>query len=168
MEPLNPSHEDRPESPSPDPAEQGRAEGEARKRRKTAAVERSHRALVRRVQRAFLRYLMENATGTTDAIRDVLAIPDGAGTAFWGASVLGLAAARIIRRVEFAVSSRPERHGCRIGEWTLAVDHDRVRHWLQTHQDLRDDEGPGGEPGAACTPPPEPPSPAPLASSPPT
>lgn len=130
---------------------------------KPSNPERRHRVLVRRVQRAFLRYLMQHSTGTTDAIRDLLAIPDSAGTAYWGAAVLGLSLSRIIRRVDFVVSGRRQRHGCRIGEWALAVDHDAARHWLTTHAELRDEGEPGEEDGAAVQAAPKPPTPAPLA-----
>ena len=118
----------------------GRAEGERRKQAKTEAVERRHAVLVRRVQRAFVEHLMANPSGTTDDIRDGVTIPEDSGSAFWGASVVNLARSRIIRPVAYVVSTRPERHACPIRAWSLAVDHDRARQWLDTHPDLADPE----------------------------
>jgi hypothetical protein len=64
----NPNHDD------------GRARGKRLKREKTAAVERRHFVWVRRIQRAFLAYLIEHQAGTTDDILGSVRPPAEAGT----------------------------------------------------------------------------------------
>jgi hypothetical protein len=124
----------------------GRDEGDDRKRRATSRVARARRVWTRRIQRAFLALLMERQTGIVDDIRGRVKPPTDAGTALWGAATLGLALRGLIRRVEFTPSSRPERHGCFIGVWTLNVEHAKARHWLDTHRDLPEPE-PGDDDG---------------------
>jgi hypothetical protein len=143
---------------TPDDNAKGREEGERRKRAATARVERRHRVWVRRVQRAFVEHLMEYPTGTTDDIRHRIDAPTEAGTAFWGSAVLSLSKTKMIVRVGRHVSGRPERHGCEIGVWRLAVDHEQARHWLDTRPDLPTPENENDGEAAPCqapvTPPP--------------
>ena len=140
-----------------DPRREGQEEGERRKRGSTARVERRHRVWVRRVQRALIEFLMEHPTGTTDDIRPRIDAPSEAGSSFWGSAVLSLSKTKMIVRVGRHVSGRPERHGCENGVWRLAVDHERARHWLDTHPDLPPEKESDGE-GVLCrapvTPPP--------------
>jgi hypothetical protein len=143
----------------------GRAAGESAKHNMTALVRRYRPVLVRRVQRALVSYLMEHQRATTDDIRDCVNPPAGVGTSFWGAAANGLAQAHLIRRVAFTVSSRPERHGCYIGVWTLAVSHDDARRWLATHPDLPDPD-PADGPDPAAAPNPTPPRPTPPCGTP--
>jgi hypothetical protein len=75
-------------------------------------------------------YLMEHQTGTTDDIRSLVDVPPEAGNSAWGAATLGLAQAGIIRKVGTVTSRRPERHGCEIKLWSLAVEHDAARRGL--------------------------------------
>jgi hypothetical protein len=132
-------------------------EGEALKLAMTSLVERFKPVWTRRIQRAFLGLLIEQQTGTTDDIRSDVDVPPESGTAIWGAAVQGLAQARLIRRLDYVTSSRPERHGCPIGLWTLAVEHADVRRWLDAHPDLHDPEPDDAEAPEPCTP--TPPSP---------
>lgn len=118
-----------------DSREDGQDEEEARKRHKCESVERHHRALVRRVQRAFIEHLITNQTGVIDNVRPLVDVPADAGHQFWGASIRALAnpkkgEIRLIRRIGFVVSTRPERHGDHNAEWTLACTHNQARHWL--------------------------------------
>jgi hypothetical protein len=136
----------------------GQAEGERRRDEMTGIVRHRRPFLVRAVQRALVSRLMEYQEATTDDIRTCVDPPAAAGTSFWGAGANGLAQAKIIRRVEFRVSSRPERHGCFIGVWTLAVDHEKARQWLAAHPALPDpDEGDESAPGAMAAILPKPP-----------
>jgi hypothetical protein len=137
-------------------------EGEARKLKMTGLVERIKLVATRRVERAFLAYLMANGQGTTDDIRESVALPAGSGTSVWRAGTQALVQARLIRRVDFVTSSRPSRHGCHIGSWELRVEHAEVERWLQLSPDLPDPE-PDDEAGAPSPTPSGSPSPTPLA-----
>ena len=132
----------------------GHREGEARKRAMTGVVERFKPGLTRRIQHAFLTRLMAQPTGTTDDIRGCVDPSPDAGTAVWGAALQGLVRDRLIRRVEYVPSSRPERHGCPVGLWTLAVEHAEAQRWLSLHPELPepepDDEA--GQPGPVSLP----------------
>ena len=111
-------------------------------------------------------------TGTLegfDAKGKTIAVQADAGTACWGAAVLGLALAKLIRRVEFVVSDRPERHGCHIGLWTLAISHADADRWLATHAELHGGTGAEPDDGEAGAPAPNPdasPSPTPFLAHP--
>jgi hypothetical protein len=143
------------------PSDAGRDEGERLKFEKTGIVARRRRVWTRRVGRALLTHLMEHQTGSTDDIRGLVDAPADAGTAFWGAAVLGLRLGRIITAVDRVVSNRPSRHACEIRCWRLAVEHAKAKHWLDTHPDLPDPE-PGNDDGDAeepCPALPTPPSP---------
>lgn len=112
-------------------SEQDNAEGEAPKRR----------PLIRR--------LKANSAGTVDAIRDLLAIPDGAGSTYWSAAVLGLVVARVIRGVEFTLSIRAERRRCRTVEGALVLGSGREGRGLQNRPTHRNVRAPGEGSGAA-------------------
>ncbi len=135
---------------NPDDNTTRKVEGDVRKSRATARVERRHRVTLRLIQWAPIENLKARQEGWVDDIRPAVSPPADAGTSCWGAAVLGLSQARIIRELNFVRSSRPERHGCRIGLWTLAVEHAEADRWLAAHQELRggtDDEPDDGEAG---------------------
>ncbi len=120
----------------PSPAA-GLAEGQ-RRRDKAMDLFRLYRpVLVRRVQRAFLLYLLHNGPSTTDPVRVLIPLPAGIDPRLVGAAVLGLASLRLIRKVCLAKSVRPEAHGRDLPVWDIA-DCTAATGWLALNPDLPD------------------------------
>lgn len=102
---------------------------------------RAHRAaLVRRIQRAFLRCLLDNGPDTSDPVRDVVPIPTGTDPRVVGAAVRALSADfKLITSTGRAKTRRPEAHARKLDVWTI-YDRPAAECWLTDHPELSDPE----------------------------
>jgi hypothetical protein len=122
----------------PSPAA-GRLDGE---RRCDAALDRlrQHRAaLVRLVQRAMLRLLLDSGPSTTDPVRAVVPIPDRIDPRLVGAAVRGLAELSLIYRAGLSRSMRPEAHRRDLPLWAIA-DREGALAGINLNPELPDPE----------------------------
>jgi hypothetical protein len=111
------------------------SDGEARRNAALANL-RVHRAvIIRRIQRAFVRHLLDVGPATADAAR-VVPIPAGIDARLVGAAVRGLSADdRIITVAGREKSRRPEAHARTLDVWAVRSAAD-AEHWLLTHPEL--------------------------------
>lgn len=118
----------------------GREEG---KRRKNAAHDllASRRGwLIRRARRALLTCLIDVGTATADDVAERMGPGDSNIDPRWLGEVPGpLARAKIIRRIGYAASCRPNRHASIISTWELA-DHAAALAWLAHNPELPEPE----------------------------
>ena len=100
---------------------------------------RTHRAaLVRRVQRAFLRCLLDNGPNTSDPVRGSVPIPTGTDPRVMGAAVRALAADfLLIVSTGSAKSRRPEAHARKLDVWSIC-DRSAAVAWLIANPELPD------------------------------
>jgi hypothetical protein len=123
---------------TPTPAT-GHAEGE-RLRDDALRLLRDRRAvLVRRVQRAYLRLLLDRGPSTTDPVRAAVPIPAGTDPRVVGAAVRQLAELELILRAGMSRSVRPEAHRRDLPVWAVA-DRAAALGWLAAHPELPDPE----------------------------
>jgi len=95
---------------------------------------RVHRAaLVRRIQRAFLRHLLDNGPDTSDAVRALVPIPAGIDPRTVGAAVRALSAdCGLICSTGRQRSRRPEAHARNLDVWAIR-DRAAAERWLIEH-----------------------------------
>src|SRR5262249_41127675 len=91
--------------------------------------------LVRRLQRAFLRWLLDHGPATSDVVRESVAIPTGIDPRVVGAEIRRLGAAELIGSAGRQSSRRAEAHGRKVDRWAIR---DRVAAlaWLDVHPEL--------------------------------
>ncbi len=100
---------------------------------------RAHRAvLVRRIQRAFLRYLLDTGPDTSDAVRALVPIPPGIDPRVVGAAVRALSAdCGLITSTGRDKSRRREAHARTLDVWTIR-DRSAAVAWLIANPELPD------------------------------
>jgi hypothetical protein len=112
-------------------------EGEARRDAALNLLRVRRAALIRRIQRAFIRHLLDVGPATSDAAR-VVPIPPGIDPRLVGAAVRGLSADdRIITVIGREKSRRPQAHARKLDLWSVRSAAD-AEHWLRTHPELPD------------------------------
>ncbi len=111
---------------------------------------RTHRAaLVRRIQRAYLRHLLDNGPDTSDAVRALVPIPAGIDPRVVGAAVRALSADDgLIVSTGRRRSRRPLAHARALDLWAVR-DRAAAQRWLIEHPELT-------EPGPAVEDPADP------------
>lgn len=111
---------------------------------------RAHRpVLVRRIQRAFLRALLDHGADTTDVVRDAVPIPEGTDARVVGAAVKALAADfKLIAATGSAKSRRPKAHARKLDVWTIR-DRSAAEAWLLANPELPEPETDAAPTGAA-------------------
>jgi hypothetical protein len=140
----------------------GQIEGERRKDAAHSRLEALRDVYIRRARRALLLRLLDVGTATADDVAERVGPTDPSIDRRWLGAVPGpLASARIIRRADYAKSTRPIRHASVIAVWQVA-DRAAALAWLARNPDLPEPED---DAGAPCPANPKPPSPAPLAVS---
>lgn len=96
--------------------------------------EANHPAFLNAACRVFLKLALNGQDVTADAIRDNVALPTEVHPATFGAVPRILARARLIHRIGFAPSTRPESHARPLSVWRLvdgkAAD---AELWLSNH-----------------------------------
>ncbi len=97
--------------------------------------------LVRRIQREFVRHLLDHGPATSDAARTSVPIPRGVDPRVVGSAVRGLAEVKLITSVGRRKSRRPAAHARKIDLWAIR-DPDTAREWLDTHPELDPPDGP--------------------------
>src|SRR5438046_1221316 len=91
---------------------------------------RTHReVLVRSMQVAFLKHLLDHGPDTSDAVRALVRIPEGIDPRVVGAAVRGLAEAGVIRSVGRCKSRRSIAHSRMLDVWAIR-DEAAARRWL--------------------------------------
>jgi hypothetical protein len=121
---------------NPDP---GLTEGERRRDAAHALIRARRAALARRVQRAFVRHLLDHGADTTDPVRDQVPIPLGTDPRLVGAAVREQALAELIRQNGRRRSRRPVAHGRDLPVWAI-IDRAVALDWLREHADIADPE----------------------------
>lgn len=116
----------------PHPAASGEALRDA-----ALSLLRAHRAaLVRRIQRAFLRQLIDCGPDTSDAVRPLVPIPAGIDPRVVGAAVRTLAADYVlIVSTGRQRSRRPLAHARNLDVWAVR-DRAAAERWLIEHPEL--------------------------------
>ena len=113
----------------PHPAASGEALRDAALR-----ILRKHRAaLVRRIQRAYVRHLLDNGPDTSDAVRALVPIPAGIDPRVVGAAVRALSADDgLIYSTGRRRSLRPLAHARNLDLWAVR-DRAAAERWLADH-----------------------------------
>jgi hypothetical protein len=93
--------------------------------------------LVRRIQRTFIRHLLDHGPDTSDAVRELVPIPPGFDPRVVGGAVGGLSDVGLIRSVGRRKSRRSPAHSRHIELWA-AGDPGVVVAWLTANPDLGD------------------------------
>ena len=98
------------------------------------ALLRAHRAaLVRRIQRAYLRHLLDKGPDTSDAVRALVPIPAGIDPRVVGAAVRAQSADDgLIFSTGRQRSRRPEAHARNLDVWAIR-DRAAAERWLIEH-----------------------------------
>jgi len=100
-------------------------------------------ALVRRIQRAFLRHLLDNGANTSDPVRELVPVPPGTDPRVVGAAVRTLSAdLKLIRSAGREPSRRPQAHARTLDVWAV-IDPPATEAWLLSHPEI-----PSTEPAA--------------------
>lgn len=114
------------------PRRLGRREGHRLKDAAHAIHEARRDRFVMQGRRELLAVLLERGTASADDVRERLTLPADIGPVCLGAVPKPFALARIIRRIGFVTTSRPEAHARPVSQWEL-VDPDAARQWLVDH-----------------------------------
>ena len=123
------------------------ASGEALRDGALSLLRARRAALVRRIQRAFLRYLLDTGPDTSDAVRALVPIPPDRDPRVVGAAVRALSADRgLIISTGRDKSRRREAHARTLDRWTIR-DPSAAVAWLLAHPELPDPE-PGADDSA--------------------
>ncbi|MDY3557591.1 hypothetical protein R5W23_000118 [Gemmata sp. JC673] len=113
-----------------------RSEGE---RARDEAFERrrwSRAALVRRMQRAFIRHLLDHGPNSTDRLRELVAIPTGTDPRIVGYVARSLSSdLGITHRVWSTKTARKVAHARHLEVWAV-IDSEKARVWLDTHPEF--------------------------------
>jgi hypothetical protein len=117
----------------------GLAKGERRRDAAHALLLARRAALVRCVQRALLRHLLDHGEDMIDPVRAAVPIPPGTDPRLVGAAVRDLALAGVIHSVGRRRSHRPEAHGRQVDLWAVA-DPAAAREWLRGHLEITNPE----------------------------
>lgn len=125
-----------------DARQQGRRDGERRKRRTLTALEARRELYVMRGRRALLATLLDTGSATMDDVREVVTLPADIKPTLFGSVPGMLAFAGIIRADGFVKTSRPTAKARPIQRWAL-VNRGEAEQWLIDHPD-RPDASPGG------------------------
>ena len=113
-----------------------RSEGERRKADAHDRLAAPRDRLIRRARRALIIRLLDVGIATADDVADGIGPGDPDIDPRWLGTVPGpLATAGVIRRIDYAQSSRPSRHASVIGVWELA-DRDAALTWLAEHPEM--------------------------------
>jgi len=112
---------------SPAPADW--REGRRRKDNVLSLLEARRAAFVRIGRRALLTSVLSNGEATADDVRAAVNLPPDVDPRCLGSVPGLLARAGLIRRVDFVMSIRPERHASFIAVWEL-FDRDGAEAWL--------------------------------------
>lgn len=107
-------------------------DGESRKRNALDNHEANRERIILQARRRFLSHALQHGTVTTDDARTDLTIPKGVDPVCLGAVPGGLARQRIIRRVGFVNSKRPEAHARPVSVWELR-DVGKAVAWLRAN-----------------------------------
>lgn len=106
----------------------------ATRRDAALALLRARRAtLIRELQIAALRVVLDRGQVCADDVRALVPIPSAVSPKVVGAAFRGLATAGLLRRDGFANSKRPQAHARPLSQWQLA-DADAAAAWLDTHR----------------------------------
>lgn len=117
------------------PRDCGQAEGERRKDAAIGLLAIHREAWVRKIQRDFVRVLLQKGEATSDEVSDNT--PLAVRKSCLGAAVNHLSRASVIKFVRFTISARPDRHACPTRVWRIA-DRGKALRWLSAHPDLPD------------------------------
>ncbi len=129
-----------PTIPPADRAGNGLAAGERRRDRAHELLHSCRGALIRRIQRAFLRHLLDRGPATIDGVRELVPLPAGIDPRLVGAAVRAQARDSLIVSVGRERSQRPEAHARWLDRWAIR-DQSEALDWLADHPEL-------AEPGA--------------------
>jgi len=113
----------------------GRGAHTARQRVALLLAEIRRQALVRKVQRALLRRLLDAYSATLDEAADLAGLTPDVGQRWRAAAPLMLVRAGLIRSVGYVRSVRPRRHSSPVTLWTLG-DREAAESWLAEHVDF--------------------------------
>ena len=114
-----------------------RGDGEERKARALAALERRCNRCVLQGRRALLHWMLEKGIATADDVRAAVPLPSDVDARCFGAVPGPLANLGIIRHCGFQKSTRRERHGSYMTVWELA-DREAAIAWLQDNPEPED------------------------------
>ncbi len=95
--------------------------------------------LVRRVQRAFLDYLLTHGPATVDPVRALVPIPRAVDPRLVGAAVRALSVEGLVYRHGSERSTRSEAHARRLDVWAIAEPATALA-WLTVNPELPDPE----------------------------
>lgn len=116
------------------------SDGEARRDAALSKLRAFRPVLVRRIQRAYLQFLLQHGPHTSDAARSLVPIPVGIDPRVVGAAVRGLAEVHLIVPTgERRKSHRPEAHARTLEVWTVR-DQAAALAWLESHPELPEPE----------------------------
>lgn len=118
-------------------SQDGRREGERRKRRTLTALEARREWFVLRGRRVLLRRALADGSATVDDVRDAVTLPVDIDPKCFGSVPTALAFAGIIRADGFLKTSRPTAHARPVTIWRL-VDRDAAERWLIDHPEDSD------------------------------
>lgn len=111
---------------------EGRRIGRALKDSAHAILEARRDRFITQARRELLAVLLERGTASADDVRERLTLPADIGPVCLGAVPKPFALARIIRRIGFVTTARPEAHARQVSVWEL-VEPDAARQWLADH-----------------------------------
>jgi hypothetical protein len=129
-----------PSLPPADGAGNRRADGERRRDQAHVLLHARRPVLIRRVQRAYLRHLLDRGPSTSDPVRELVPVPAGIDPRLVGAAVRALALDNLIFSTGRERSQRPEAHRRWLDVWAL-YDRDAALAWMTAHPDLPDADG---------------------------
>lgn len=109
--------------------------GERRKQHALFRLEATRARLIQSARRALLLHLLEHCTGTIDAVRAAVDVPDGINPKAFGAVPKALATAGVIRSTGFTRTARAVGHARPVQRWELA-DPAAAVAWLNDHPEL--------------------------------
>lgn len=117
-----------------------RSDGEASRDAALSRLRAFRPVLVRRIQRAFLRHLIDYGPDTSDTVRAVVPIPDGIDPRVVGAAVRALSTdGNLTVAVGREKSRRPQAHARGLDVWAVK-DTTAALAWLAAHPELPDPE----------------------------
>jgi hypothetical protein len=137
--------------PPPPPHNGGRAEGE-RLRDAALRLLRVHRAaLVRRIQRAYLRHLLDTGPDTPDPVRELVPIPPGIDARVVGGAVKAIADdGLIVPTGNRKRSRRPKAHARKLDVWAIR-DCAAAERWLLEHLEFDEPDAAADDPAGPFT-----------------